>query len=137
MVWLQVGLSGCRCAGRDDTHWLGSGVRSRGFSGPSFFSAHTFPHTGLLPYLGLAKMPLREAKEFDAALVRTVKKWCAAKKCVPVLFADERLARWYIDPVKERRHRPAPGRTPETDPLLAHFAGSAHPCIRLSCVIRR
>jgi uncharacterized protein (UPF0264 family) len=51
--------------------------------------------------LGLAKMPLGEAKEFGPALVRTVKKWFAAKKCVPVLFADERLARWYIDPIKE------------------------------------
>jgi len=51
--------------------------------------------------LGLAKMPLGEAMEFGPALVRTVKKWFAAKKCVPVLFADERLARWYIDPIKE------------------------------------
>jgi len=51
--------------------------------------------------LGLAKMPLGEAKEFGPALVRTVKKWFAARRCVPVLFADERLARWYIDPIKE------------------------------------
>ncbi len=51
--------------------------------------------------LGLAKMPLGEAREFGPALVRTVKRWFAAKKCVPVLFADERLARWYIDPIKE------------------------------------
>ncbi len=51
--------------------------------------------------LGLAKMPLGEAKEFGPALVRTVKKWFATKKCIPVLFADERLARWYIDPIKE------------------------------------
>ncbi len=51
--------------------------------------------------LGMAKMPLGEAKEFGPALVRTVKKWFAAKKCVPVLFADERLARWYIDPIKD------------------------------------
>jgi len=51
--------------------------------------------------LGLAKMPLGEAQEFGPALVRTVKKWFPAKKCVPVLFADERLARWYIDPIKD------------------------------------
>jgi (5-formylfuran-3-yl)methyl phosphate synthase len=51
--------------------------------------------------LGLAKMPLGEAQEFGPALVRTVRKWFPAKQCVPVLFADERLARWYIDPIKE------------------------------------
>ena len=51
--------------------------------------------------LGLAKMPLGEAQEFGPALVRTVKKWFPAKRCVPVLFADERLARWYIDPIKD------------------------------------
>jgi uncharacterized protein (UPF0264 family) len=51
--------------------------------------------------LGLAKMPLGEAKEFGPALVRTVRKWFGARKCVPVLFADERLARWYIDPIKD------------------------------------
>jgi uncharacterized protein (UPF0264 family) len=51
--------------------------------------------------LGLAKMPLGEAREFGPALVRTVKKWFAAKKCIPVLFADERLARWYIEPIKD------------------------------------
>lgn len=51
--------------------------------------------------LGLAKMPLGEAQEFGPALVRTVKKWFPAKSCVPVLFADERLARWYIDPIKD------------------------------------
>jgi len=51
--------------------------------------------------LGLAKMPLGEAREFGPALVRTVKKWFPAKRCVPVLFADERLARWYIDPIKD------------------------------------
>jgi uncharacterized protein (UPF0264 family) len=50
--------------------------------------------------LGLAKMPLGEAQEFGPALVRTVKKWFPAKRCVPVLFADERLARWYIDPIE-------------------------------------
>lgn len=49
--------------------------------------------------LGLARMPLGEAMEFGPALVRTVKKWFLGKKCVPVLFADERLARWYIDPI--------------------------------------
>lgn len=49
--------------------------------------------------LGLARMPLGEAMEFGPALVRTVKKWFPGKKCVPVLFADERLARWYIDPI--------------------------------------
>jgi len=51
--------------------------------------------------LGLAKMPLGEAREFGPALVRTVKKWFPAKVCVPVLFADERLARWYLDPIEE------------------------------------
>jgi uncharacterized protein (UPF0264 family) len=51
--------------------------------------------------LGLAKMPLGEAQEFGPALVRTVKKWFPAKRCVPVLFADERLARWYIDPIRD------------------------------------
>jgi uncharacterized protein (UPF0264 family) len=51
--------------------------------------------------LGLAKMPLGEAREFGPALVRTVKKWFPAKQCVPVLFADERLARWYIDPIED------------------------------------
>jgi uncharacterized protein (UPF0264 family) len=51
--------------------------------------------------LGLAKMPLGEAQEFGPALVRTVRKWFPTKKCVPVLFADERLARWYIDPIKD------------------------------------
>jgi hypothetical protein len=48
VVLLQVEPSGCRCAGHDDTHWLGSGVHSRGFSGPSFFSGRTFPHAYLL-----------------------------------------------------------------------------------------
>jgi uncharacterized protein (UPF0264 family) len=51
--------------------------------------------------LGLAKMPLGEAQEFGPALVRTVKKWFPAKRCVPVLFADERLAHWYIDPIRD------------------------------------
>jgi len=51
--------------------------------------------------LGLAKMPLGEAQEFGPALVRTVRKWFPARRCVPVLFADERLARWYIDPVRD------------------------------------
>ena len=51
--------------------------------------------------LGLAKMPLAEAKEFGPALVRTVKKWFPKKQCIPVLFADERLSKWYIDPIKQ------------------------------------
>jgi uncharacterized protein (UPF0264 family) len=51
--------------------------------------------------LGLARMPLGEAQEFGPALVRTVKKWFPAKRCIPVLFADERLARWYIDPIHD------------------------------------
>ena len=51
--------------------------------------------------LGLAKMSLGEAKEFGPALVRTVKKWFPKKQCVPALFADERLAKWYIDPIKQ------------------------------------
>jgi uncharacterized protein (UPF0264 family) len=51
--------------------------------------------------LGLARMPLGEAQEFGPALVRTVKKWFPRKRCVPVLFADERLARWYIDPIRD------------------------------------
>ena len=50
--------------------------------------------------LGLAKMPLDEAKEFGPALVRTVKKWFPNKQCIPALFADERLAKWYIDPIE-------------------------------------
>jgi len=50
--------------------------------------------------LGLARMPLCEAKEFGPALVRTVKRWFPKKQCVPALFADERLAKWYIDPIK-------------------------------------
>ncbi|MEN6336921.1 MAG: (5-formylfuran-3-yl)methyl phosphate synthase [Phycisphaerales bacterium] len=51
--------------------------------------------------LGLAKMPVGEATEFGPALIRTVKKWFPGKRCVPVLFADERLARWYIDPISD------------------------------------
>jgi hypothetical protein len=51
--------------------------------------------------LGMAKMPLGEAKDFGPALVRTVKKWFPKKQCVPVLFADERLRKWYIDPIKQ------------------------------------
>jgi hypothetical protein len=51
--------------------------------------------------LGLARMPLGEAKEFGPALVRTIKKWFPKKQCVPALFADERLAKWYIDPIKQ------------------------------------
>jgi uncharacterized protein (UPF0264 family) len=63
--------------------------------------------------LGLAKMSLGEAKEFGPALVRTVKKWFPKKHCVPALFADERLAKWYIDPIKQgpdlARHMKADG----------------------------
>ena len=51
--------------------------------------------------LGLAKMSLAEAKEFGPTLVRTVKKWFPRKQCIPALFADERLAKWYIDPIKQ------------------------------------
>ena len=51
--------------------------------------------------LGLAKMPLGEAKELGPALVRTIKKWFPSKQCVPALFADPRLAKWYIDPIKQ------------------------------------
>ena len=51
--------------------------------------------------LGLAKMPLAEAKEFGPALVRTVKKWFPRKQCIPALFADERLSKWYIDPIRQ------------------------------------
>jgi len=51
--------------------------------------------------LGLARMSLGEAKEFGPALVRTVKKWFPEKQCIPALFADDRLAKWYIDPLKD------------------------------------
>jgi uncharacterized protein (UPF0264 family) len=51
--------------------------------------------------LGLARMSLGEAKEFGPALVRTVKKWFPKKQCIPALFADDRLAKWYIDPLKD------------------------------------
>jgi hypothetical protein len=51
--------------------------------------------------LGLARMSLCEAAEFGPALVRTVKQWFPRKQCIPVLFADERLAKWYIDPIKQ------------------------------------
>jgi uncharacterized protein (UPF0264 family) len=51
--------------------------------------------------LGLAKMPLDEAKEFGPVLVRTIKKWFPKKQGVPALFADERLAKWYIDPIED------------------------------------
>ncbi len=51
--------------------------------------------------LGLAKMPLAAAKEFGPTLVRTVKRWFPKKQCVPALFADERLAKWYVDPLKQ------------------------------------
>jgi uncharacterized protein (UPF0264 family) len=51
--------------------------------------------------LGLAKMPLNEAKEFGPTLVRTIKKWFPKKQCIPALFADARLVKWYIDPIKD------------------------------------
>jgi hypothetical protein len=51
--------------------------------------------------LGLARMSLVEAAEFGPALVRTVKQWFPRKQCIPALFADERLAKWYIDPIKQ------------------------------------
>ena len=50
---------------------------------------------------GLAKMSLAEAKELGPAIVRTVKKWFPKKQVIPALFADPRLAKWYIDPVKQ------------------------------------
>lgn len=51
--------------------------------------------------LGLAKMPLAEAKIFGPDFVRTVRHWFPGKQLVPALFADERLAKWYIDPIKD------------------------------------
>jgi uncharacterized protein (UPF0264 family) len=51
--------------------------------------------------LGLARMSLGEAMKFGPDIVRTVKKWFPKKQCVPALFADERLAKWYIDPIKD------------------------------------
>lgn len=51
--------------------------------------------------VGLARMPLGEAKELGPALVRTVRKWFPKKQIVPALFADPRLATWYIDPIKD------------------------------------
>ena len=50
---------------------------------------------------GLARMPLGEARYLGPALVRTVKKWFPKKQVIPALFADERLATWYIDPIKQ------------------------------------
>ena len=61
--------------------------------------------------LGLAKMPLGEARQFGPDLVRTVRKWFPKKKLVPALFADPRLAKWYIDPI---------GQGPD---LAAHMGG--------------
>jgi len=46
-------------------------------------------------------MPLEEAGEFGPTLVRTVKKWFPKKQVIPAVFADERLARWYVDPIKD------------------------------------
>ncbi len=51
--------------------------------------------------LGLARMPLGEAREFGPAMVRTVKQWFPKTQLVPALFADPRLATWYIDPIKQ------------------------------------
>jgi hypothetical protein len=51
--------------------------------------------------LGLAKMSLGEARHFGPDLVRTVRNWFPKKMLVPALFADPRLAKWYIDPIKE------------------------------------
>jgi (5-formylfuran-3-yl)methyl phosphate synthase len=51
--------------------------------------------------LGLARMSLAEAKAFGPALVRTVKNWFPKKQCIPALFADKRLAKWYIDPIEQ------------------------------------
>ncbi len=65
--------------------------------------------------LGLARMSLGEAKEFGPALVRTVKKWFPKKQCIPALFADERLARWYIDPLEDG---PALAKRMKADGLL-------------------
>ncbi|HUT60593.1 MAG TPA: (5-formylfuran-3-yl)methyl phosphate synthase [Phycisphaerae bacterium] len=50
---------------------------------------------------GLGNMPLGEARELGPALVRTVKRWFPKKQVVPALFADERLAKWYVDPIKQ------------------------------------
>ena len=46
-------------------------------------------------------MSLAEAKELGPAIVRTVKKWFPKKQVIPALFADPRLAKWYIDPIKK------------------------------------
>jgi len=51
--------------------------------------------------VGFAKMPLGEAKELGPTLVRTVKKWFPKKQVIPALFVDPRLAKWYIDPIKD------------------------------------
>jgi uncharacterized protein (UPF0264 family) len=65
--------------------------------------------------LGLARMSLGEAKEFGPDLVRTVKNWFPEKQLVPALFADERLAKWYIDPIK---HGPDLAKHMNADGLL-------------------
>ena len=51
--------------------------------------------------VGLGRIPLGEAEEFGPALVRTVKTWFPKKQLVPAVFADERLAKWHIDPIKQ------------------------------------
>jgi len=51
--------------------------------------------------VGMARMPMGEAREFGPNVVRTVKKWFPKKQVVPALFADPRLAKWYIDPFEQ------------------------------------
>lgn len=51
--------------------------------------------------VGLARMSLGEAKEFAPNVVRTVKKWFTRKQVILALFADPRLAEWYIDPIRQ------------------------------------
>lgn len=65
--------------------------------------------------VGLAMMSLGEAREFGPALVRTVKNWFPQKQVIPALFADERLAKWYIDPI---RHGPDLAAHMKADGLL-------------------
>jgi len=51
--------------------------------------------------VGMARMPMGEAREFGPTVVRTIKKWFPKKQVVPALFADPRLAKWYIHPLEE------------------------------------
>lgn len=46
-------------------------------------------------------MPLGEARSFGPDLVRTVRNWFPEKQLVPALFADERIRKWYIYPIKD------------------------------------